>query len=154
MEGYVFEASITNAIPIGVVGADVRMDVHVEGTITEGLMAGGTVTGIDHLLMRADGVGVLDVRELIRTPDGAVVALTALGYAVPPFDMPPPDRLTSPDMQWPDVDVPLHGAATMQTGVPALAEVNRTVFGFTGTVNMARGQIRVRGESLARVPVT
>ncbi len=116
-------------------------------------MAGGRVTGIDHLLLRREGIGVLDVEEVVHLPAGTAVALSVTGYAVPPYPVPPLEEI-GPDMPWPEVDVPVHGAVTMRTGDPSLAAVNRTVLGMTGTVNMARGTIRARAESLARVPVT
>ena len=153
MDGYVLEAVITGMVPIGLVPEGLRMDVPVEGTVTDGPMAGGRVTGVDHLLVRPDGIGVLDVREVVHLPGGTAVALSITGYAHPPFPMPPLEEIT-PDMQWPDAEVPIHGAVTMRTGDPSLTAVNRTVYGMTGTVNMARGTIRARAESLARVPVT
>ncbi|SFT99300.1 Protein of unknown function [Geodermatophilus amargosae] len=152
MDGYVLEATISGMVPIGVVPEGLRMDVGVEGTITEGPMAGGQVTGTDYLLVRPDGIGVLDVREVVRLPAGATVSLAVTGYLHPPFPLPPLDQIT-PDTEWPDVDVPVHGAATMRTADPSLAALNRTVYGMTGAVNMARGQIRARAESLARVAV-
>ena len=153
MDGYAVEATITGMVPIGLVPEGLRMDVAVEGTMTDGPMAGGRLTGTDHLLMRPDGIGVLDVREVVHLPTGTAVSLTITGYAHPPFPMPPLDQIT-PDTEWPDVDVPIHGAVTMRTGDPSLAAVDRTVYGMTGTVNMARGTIRGRAESLARVPVS
>jgi hypothetical protein len=153
MDGYVLEARITGMVPIGLTPEGLRMDVPVEGTITDGPMAGGRVTGVDHLLLRPDGIGVLDVREVVHLPAGTAVALSVTGYAHPPYPVPPLEEI-GPDMPWPDADVAIHGAVTMRTGDPSLAAVNGTVFGMTGTVNMATGIIRARAESLARVPVT
>ena len=152
MDGYVLEATISSMVPIGLVPEGLRMDVGVEGTITEGPMAGGRVTGTDFLLIRPDGIGVLDVREVVHLPAGTAVSLTVAGYAHPPYPLPPLEQM-GPDTEWPDVDVPIHGAATMRTADPSLTALNRTVYGMTGTVNMARGQIRARAESLARVAV-
>jgi hypothetical protein len=42
----------------------------------------------------------------------------------------------------------------LHTGDPSPAVLNRTVYGMTGTANMAQGQIRTRAEGLARVPVS
>ncbi len=153
MDGYVLEATISGMVPIGVVPEGLRMDVGVEGAIVDGPMAGGRVTGTDYLLVRPDGIGVLDVREVVHLPAGTTVALTVTGYLHPPFPVPPLDQI-GPDTEWPDVDVPIHGAVTMRTADPSLAACNRTVYGMTGTVNMGRGQIRARAESLARVAVS
>ncbi|MGY1781830.1 DUF3237 family protein [Geodermatophilus sp. SYSU D01036] len=153
MDGYVLEAAVSGMVPIGVVPEGLRIDVGVEGTITDGPMVGGRVVGTDFLLVRHDGVGVLDVREVVHLPAGTTVAVAVTGYLIPPFPIPPLDEIT-PDTEWPDVDVPIHGAATLRTADPSLAALNRTVYGMTGTVNMARGQIRARAESLARVAVS
>ena len=153
MDGYVLEATISGMVPIGVVPEGLRLDVGVEGTIPEGPLAGGRVTGTDYLLIRPDGVGVLDVREVVHLPGGTTVSLTVMGYLTPPFPMPPLDQI-GPDTEWPDADTPIHGAVTMRTGDPSLAVLNRTVYGMTGAVNVARGTIRARAESLARVPVS
>jgi hypothetical protein len=154
MDGYVLEARLTGTIPIGIVPEGLRLDVAVEGTITEGPMAGGHVSGVDYLLLRRDGVAVLDVHETITLPGGSVVALQVRGFATPPFEMPPLETLAAPDFAWPDVDVPIHGAVTMQSAEPSLAALNHTVYGMNGTVNMARGEVRASARSLAAVPVS
>jgi hypothetical protein len=41
----------------------------------------------------------------------------------------------------------------VRTAAPDLQALNSTVHGCTGTVDVARGQLRVRAQSLARVPV-
>ncbi|MGY1736953.1 DUF3237 family protein [Geodermatophilus sp. SYSU D00684] len=152
MDGYVLEATMTGTVPIGVVPEGLRMDVGIEGTMLEGPMVGAQVTGTDFLLIRADGVGVLDVRMVALLPAGTTVSLIVRGYLVLPFPLPPLDQIT-PDTEWPDVEVPMHGAVTMQTGDLALAALNRTVYGMTGTLNVARGQIHARTQSLAQVAV-
>ncbi|MGY1704204.1 DUF3237 family protein [Geodermatophilus sp. SYSU D00697] len=154
MDGYVLAARLPSTIPIGLVPEGLRLDVGVEGTITEGPMTGGRVTGVDHLLIRRDGTAVLDVHETITLPGGGIVSLQVRGFATPPFEMPPLETLAAPGFEWPDVEVPIHGAVTMQTAEPSLAALNHTVYGMTGTVNMARGEVRASARSIAAVPVS
>ena len=47
----------------------------------------------------------------------------------------------------------MHGAVDLRTAAPELQALNSTVYGFTGTVNAGRGELRVRAQSLARVLV-
>jgi hypothetical protein len=151
VDAFAFESTLTSRVPVGLVAEGLRMDVRFEGTVTEGRMTGGTVTGTDYLLLRPDGVGVMDVRDLIRLADGGAVAVRAGGYVTPAFEMPPLDMLAAPDFEWPDMSVPLHGFALLQTAEPALRVYNRTVFGLTGTVNMGRGELRIHAEPITAV---
>ena len=59
-----------------------------------------------------------------------------------------------PGFEWQDLEIPMHGWATMRSAAPDLQPVNSMVYGFTGTNNVGRGQIRVRGQSLARILVS
>lgn len=131
------EARFTDLIPIGLVPEGVRVDAHYSGPITAGPFTGGTVRGIDYLLFRSDGVGVLDVRELITTPSGGNISVRAHGYATLPGGMqfPPSELLVQPDFVWPDLAVPLHGVALCQTGTAEIAWLNRTALLFEGASN-------------------
>lgn len=149
MEEYGFEAQVTGVVPVGMVPEGLRMDVHFEGPVTAGPLSGGTISGIDYLLIRPDGVGVLDAREIITGADGTTVTLAVSGFAVTPFPMPPLVELLDPSFTWPDADTAMHGSARLQSGAPHLQAVNRTVFGWTGTVNMATGRLAVAARSLA-----
>ena len=130
-----------------------RIDAHFQGTVTEGPLADDTVTGIDHLLLRQDGVGVLDVRMVARSAAGRTVSWYAGGFLTPEGEVPPLEVVGDPGFVWPDLEIPMHGWATMRSASLDLRAVNSAVYGFTGTNNVARGQIRVRGQSLARVLV-
>jgi hypothetical protein len=88
-------------------------------------------------------VAVIDARELITAPDGTAASAHAEGYIVPPFEMPDLRALFDPSFSWPDTDLPLHGSARWQSAAPALEVVNRSVYSFTGVVNMARGSLVV-----------
>ena len=153
MDEYAFEADITEVVPIGLVPEGLRIDAHFQGTVVEGPLAGDTVTGIDHLQLRRDGVGVMDVRMVARSATGRTVSWYAGGYLTPEGEMPPLEVVGDPGFVWPDLEIPMHGWATMRSPAPDLQPVNSTVYGFTGTNNVARGQLRVRGQSLARIPV-
>ena len=153
MDEYAFETEVTEVVPIGLVPEGLRIDAHYQGSVTEGPLAGDTVTGIDHLLLRRDGIAVIDVRQVARSAAGRTVSWYAGGYITPEGEMPPLEVIGDPGFVWPDLEMPLHGWATMRTAAPDLQALNSTVYGFTGTVNVARGQLRVRGQSLARILV-
>jgi hypothetical protein len=61
------------------------------------------VRGVDYLLFRADGVGVIDVYETITAGDSRVISARVRGYIVPAagVEMPPPHVLIDPDFRWP-----------------------------------------------------
>ena len=67
---YRFDAELTEIVPIGLVPEGVRLDAHFEGTVTAGALEGMHVRGVDYLLLRADGVGVIDAYELDLVRDG------------------------------------------------------------------------------------
>ncbi len=133
---------------IGLVPEGIRLDGHSSGVITEGLLAGATTTGIDYMVYRHDGVGVLHVRGFAVHPDGVTVAMTLEGFLGEP--MPGMlEAMLDPEFQPPDVDIPAHGAAWFQTMAPQYAFLNHTVFGCTGTVNLVEGVARITCTSLA-----
>ncbi len=129
---------------VGPVADGIRMDSAFSGTLVEGALAGAAVTGIDYFRVRGDGIGVLDAREIVEH-DGATIAVTVVGYLQPPAGLPPltAELLTDPTFAWPDADFTIEGFATFSTAAPALAHLNRTAAVHTGTVNLARGQLRV-----------
>jgi hypothetical protein len=153
MQDFSYEGHFTSLTQVGLVPEGLRLDVAFEAKVTEGPATGGTVTGIDYVVLRPDGVGVLDVRSLVRTPSGTTISGQARGYLTSPAAMPPLAALLAPDFEWPDVDFNLHGAITLRTMDPALAAVNHTMYGYTGTANVARNELKVRSRSLALVPV-
>jgi hypothetical protein len=143
------EIQITAQNPVGLVPEGLRIDGHTSWVITEGIFTGTTGTSIDYLLIRPDGVGILDIRSYGVDPDGTPIAMTAKGFLGDPTLMPPIDAWLDPGFEAPDVDIPLHGAAWFQTMAPQYAFVNHTVFGFSGTLNPATGRIRLLYRSLA-----
>jgi hypothetical protein len=140
---YRFEADL-EITPIGLVPEGIRLTVDFDGIITAGQFSGGRVWGSDPLLLRVDGVGVIDAHKTITTPEGNLYE-HILGYCLPPagLDMPPAEVLLSPDFQWPDALFPIHGFSFFRTGAPALAHLNRAVARVDGWSSLARGRLAV-----------
>lgn len=149
MDNYAFEGEITRVSPIGLVAEGLRVNLGFGGPVTEGPLAGDTLEGTCYLLIRPDGAGVVDARELVSGADGPVASIRAEGYVVPPFEMPELATLADPSFTWPDLDLPMHGWTRVQAGRP-LGDANRSVYGFTGTVNMGTGVIAVRAERIGK----
>ena len=105
---YRLEATLTEVVPIGLIPEGIRLDAFFKGSITNGSLTGAALRGIDYLLLRADGVGVINVYEVISTSDGQHISVHAQGYSISPAGMqlPDPEVLLSPGFQWPDVPVP------------------------------------------------
>jgi len=143
MKNYAWDGTLGDMVPIGLTPAGFRMDVSFAGTLTEGELAGSELRGTDYLLLRHDGIGVIDAHEVIVVKGGAgAVHAHAMGYITPPFAMPPLDALLDPGFSWPDVDLPMHGAVRLESGEKA-SPVNSIMYSFTGAVNVAQGKLRV-----------
>lgn len=145
---FVLEGEAVGQDFVGLVPEGLRIDGHTRGVVTDGLFAGATTSGIDYLLFRHDGVGVIDARWLLVDADGATVAITLKGF----IGEPSPGFLEAfldPEFEPADVDIPSHGAAWFQTMAPQYAFLNHTVVGFTGMLNIAQGVIRLTGRPLA-----
>lgn len=144
----VMEMQIVGQDFVGLVPEGIRIDSYSSGVITEGLLAGATAQGVDYILYRHDGVGVLDIRGFAVHPDGVTSSVTMKGFLGEP--MPGMiEAMLDIDFEPPDVDIPLHGAAWFQTMAPQYAFLNHTVFGCTGTVNLVQGVARITCRSLA-----
>lgn len=152
MDNYAFRAQLTRISPIGITPEGLRLDVGFAGTVTDGPAAGCAIEGIDYLLIRPDGIAVVDARELISGDGRPATSVHADGYIVAPFQMPELAILADPSFTWPDVDLPLHGSSLVQTADPALEAANRTVYGWTGTVNIAQGLLEIQARSLDLSP--
>lgn len=149
MDHYSFQAQLTRIAPVGLTPEGLRIDIGFAGTVTAGPWAGCVIEGIDYLHIRPDGIGVIDARELVSGEQGVMAAVHAEGYVVPPFEMPPLPALLDPTFAWPDVELPLHGSARVQTALSENGSANHTVFGFTGSVNMSRGSLAVAADAIA-----
>jgi hypothetical protein len=65
--------------------AGARIDIHFEGEL-HGPRLNGYLTGVDYLVVRADGRSDLDMHACITTEDGARIAFWSGGIFVPPTD--------------------------------------------------------------------
>jgi hypothetical protein len=81
--GVTLEALVSSEAPPPAAGA--RIDIHFEGKI-QGPKLKGYLTGVDYLLVRADGRCDLNMHACITTEDGARIAFWADGIFVPPTD--------------------------------------------------------------------
>jgi hypothetical protein len=149
MDTYAFQAEVTRIRPVGLTARGLRIDISLSGSVTEGQLTGGAVEIIDYLLIRPDGVGIIDARDMIFDGDRVVAAIRAEGYIVPPFPMPELSVLADPNFQWPDVDLPMHGAHFWETSREDLSTAAATVYGFTGSANIGAGLLELSAHSLA-----
>ena len=109
-----------------------RFDVYFEGPITGPKMK-GVVKGVDYLHIRADGRGQLDIHAEITIEDGKKIALAADGVAIP--------EKGSPVFQ-------LRENVTLTTNHPEYAWLNPIQVWAPGTVDVSKGEIRIKGYSL------
>jgi hypothetical protein len=149
MDTYAFQAEVTRIRPIGLTIRGLRIDISLTGSVTEGPLTGRTVEIIDYVLIRPDGVAVIDARDLISDGDRVIAALRVEGYLAPPFPMPELSVLADPNFRWPDVDLPFHGAHFWETSDEDLSTTAATVYGFTGSANLATGVFKLSARSLA-----
>jgi hypothetical protein len=105
-----------------------RFDVYFEGPVT-GPRVNGTVKGVDYLLLRADGRSHLHIHAEIATADGKRIALAADGVAIP--------EPGSPVLL-------LRENVTLISNHPEFAWVNRIQIWAPGTVDLSKGEIRIK----------
>ncbi len=120
------EALFSGQTPPPAEGA--RIDVHFEGPAT-GPKLKGTVKGVDYLHVRADGRVQLDIHAEITTEDGKKIALAADGVAIP--------QEGSPVFQ-------LRENVTLTSNHPEYAWVNPLQVWAPGTVDVAKGEVRIK----------
>jgi hypothetical protein len=104
-------------------------DVAFEGPVV-GQKLRGSVKGIDYLHVRPDGRGQLHIHGEITTEDGKKIALTADGVAI--FKEGPPIG-------------DLRENVTLTTSEPDYAWVNPLQIWAPGTVDLAKGEVHIRG---------
>ena len=123
--GVSMEALMSGQAPPPPEGA--RFDVYIEGPAT-GTKLSGTVKGVDYLHMRADGRAQLHIHAEITTDDGKKIALAADGVALgePPV-------------------LQLRENVTLTTSHPEYSWVNAIQVWAPGTVDLAAGEVRVKG---------
>lgn len=150
---YSFEAQFTGSLPVGMTPRGVRLDFPYAGEVVAGALEGATVQGTDYLLLRPDGVGVIDARGLVTALDGHAVSYRATGYVLMPAGVELPlDMLLDPGFVWPDMDLILHGFELYETGAADLAWLNRTALAFLGTANPGTGALIATFYAIAPIP--
>ena len=123
--GASFDAIASRQSPPPAEGA--RVDVYFEGPVT-GAKLSGSVKGVDYLKLRADGRFELDIYAEITTDDGKKIALAADGVALG----------AAPVLQ-------LRENVKLTTSHPDHAWVNQIQIWASGTVDLAKGEIRLKG---------
>jgi hypothetical protein len=146
---YRFEAVLTPT-PIGLVPEGILMANTFDGTVTHGLMKGARVWGIDHLLIRSDGVGVIDAPKTISLGDRHL-SEHVRGYCVPPagLDLPPLEALLEPGFEWPDVPFTVRATSTFRTAHPDLAHLRAALARIDGQVWFTTGKLWVETRILS-----
>jgi hypothetical protein len=107
--------------------------------------------GIDYLLIRSDGVSVLDIRETITTPKGRHIGVRAQGYGSVRSDIRAGAGAVPSQgagFNWPDAPSPLLGVAICQTTDPEFLWMNGAMLVFSGTANLGTGKLQVVGRAL------
>lgn len=140
---YRFEAELT-VTPIGLVPEGIRMANAFEGRVTRGMLEGARVWGIDHLLLRFDGIAVIDAQKTLTSGSVHVVEHVR-GYGYPPagLKLPPLHDLLNPAFEWPDALFPILGASTFRAAAEDLSHLNREVARVDGWFNFATGGLAV-----------
>jgi len=148
---YRFEAKLT-VVPIGLVPEGIRMANAFEGHVTSGIMEGARVWGIDHLLLRQDGVAVIDAQKTISNGDTHLYERLS-GYGLPPhgMGMPPLDVLLDPAFEWPDVLFPILGVSMFRAAAPELQYLNREIARVDGWFSFATGGLAVETRLIRHV---
>jgi hypothetical protein len=145
---YRFEGQLTDMLPVGVLPEGLRLVNPFEGTVTDGPLAGARVWGIDHFLVRPDGVGVLDAPETFSRGE-LHVAGQVRGYAFPPVGapVPPLQAMLQPDFVWPDVPFRILGSVMFRTSSPELDWMNRALAVISGHVTMSTRRLVIEARA-------
>lgn len=117
---------------IGATAEGLRMDVKFEGDLDAGGRLTGHLRAINYLTVRQDGVQHLDVRGVVTSPEGDVVAFKATGLAVPAVGG----------------VATVRDAATYQTASTKLAWLNSTVGFLAGKADLKKGELRLSAYTL------
>jgi hypothetical protein len=138
-------AAKLNVLPIGITPEGLRMANTYEGTVTDGDFEGARIWGTDHLLLRRDGVCVIDAQTLISQGSDIHVYEHVHGYCLPPEGMqvPPLEMLVEPGFEWPDVDFPIVGFSTFSAAAPEYEYLNDATARIDGWANFATGGLAI-----------
>lgn len=139
-----FEAAL-NLAPIGLTPEGLRMANSYIGTVTRGRFLGGDVSGTDHLVLRNDGVCVIDAQTILSHRESGNIFEHVHGYCLPPegLEIPELSVIIDPEFQWPDVDFPVAAFSTFRAGAPEFAFLNHAIARIDGWANFATGRLAV-----------
>jgi hypothetical protein len=140
---YRFEAQL-ELNSIGLVPEGLRMANRFEGHVREGMLVGARVWGIDHFVIRSDGVGLIDAEKTLSL-GGLHVYEHVRAYCLPPAGLLLPElsALLAPDFEWPDVDFPMQGFSFFRAAHPELCALNRAVAHVRGHGNFRTGALSI-----------
>lgn len=146
---YRFEAKLVPN-PIGLVPEGLLMANTFDGHVTHGLMEGARVWGIDHLLVRSDGIGVIDAPKTLSLGDKQLSEYVR-GYCIPPegITMPSLETLLSPDFQWPDAPFAVRCSSTFRIAHPDHEHLRSAITRIDGQAWMGTGRLVVETRLLA-----
>lgn len=151
---YRFEAQL-DPTPIGLTPEGLRITLGFDGRITGGKLAdagfdGARVWGIDHYLLRPDGVGVIDAPKTVSTGERSFFEHVR-AYTLPPagLELPPLEALVEPGFRWPDVFFAIQGFSTFRAGTSDLRHLDRALARIDGWGNFSTGRFSVETRLLA-----
>ena len=146
---YRFEGTLGDVAPVGLVPHGLRIDIPFAGRLTDGVLGDGPARGVEYLLQRRDGVGVIDARDTFAIPGGFLHA-RAYGFVRPPAGVAPPplEAMVDPGYEAPDLPLTIDGFALCETGVAAFAHLNRTLVKIDGWVNNGTGELVFEGRAV------
>ena len=146
---YRFEAQIDPSV-VGLVPEGLRITIPFDGRVVDGDLAdagflGARVRGIDHFLLRSDGVGIIDAPKTLTATDGRQIFEHVRAYCLPPegLELPSLQALAERDFQWPDLFFPIHGFSTFRVAKPELGFLNRAQARIDGAGNFATGRLEI-----------
>lgn len=125
--GISFQELVSGQVTLPPQGA--RFDIYFAGSI-EGEKIKGSIVGVDHAVVRADGRFDLNLIETITTDDGEIIAVRGDGI----FGMPDPETGFSQ----------IRVNAQMTTFSPKYAWLNGLQIWETGTSYVPKGEIRLK----------
>jgi hypothetical protein len=145
-----FEAQL-NVIPVGITPEGLRMANAYEGTVTEGDFQGARVWGTDHLLLRRDGVCVIDAQTMLSQDEDRHVYEHVRGYCLPPggLQIPSLETIAEPGFEWPDIDFPIVAFSTFRAAEPKWEYLNRVTARIDGWANFASGGLAIETRLVA-----
>jgi hypothetical protein len=124
---YDAKAKLSPPLNIGSVPEGTRLNVPFAGDVT-GPSIHGKIEGIDYVLIRPDGVGLVHVHAILTTDGGDIISVEVSGFMT-----------AAPDGRF-----ALKGAVTYQTGSKELGWLNSTQAVEDGFIDMTTGELNLK----------